>query len=123
MKVWICDDVCAYHVPEVVTGCDSFERVKFHLVVFVVVFAKIRLAILHLGFLLVESPNDIRVFISRHRQIDYVDVVNAGDIILNVSFRISWTFVLGCKLEIGVGTSFQVDCASSLLLEFPNGTS
>ena len=86
MEIRVCDDVCPYHVPEVVTGCDSFERIKFHLVVFVVVFAKIRLAIIHLGFLLVESPNDLRVFISRHGQIDYVDVVNAGDVIFNVSF-------------------------------------
>ena len=63
------------------------------------------------------------MFKSRHGQIDYVDVVNAGDIIFDVSFGIPWTFVLGCKLKIRVGASFQVDCASSLLLEFPNCTS
>jgi hypothetical protein len=78
--------------------------------------------ILHLGFLLVESPNDVRVFESRHGQIDYVNVINAGDVILDVRFGIPWTFVLGCKLKIRVGTSFQIDRASSLLLEFPNGT-
>jgi hypothetical protein len=62
------------------------------------------------------------MFKSRHRQIDYVDVVNAGDIILDVGFGITRTFVLGRKLKIRVRASFQVDRASSLLLEFPNGT-